>query len=86
MKSLYYSAAVRLENGITCVIGMQVLTAKEEEANIEAMECLYRFMIARYFGNAGATTFGQIATVMAFGQIDKESFELKTNLTIRADF
>lgn len=41
------------------------------------MECLYKFMVSRYFGHAG---------VMAFGQIDKESFELKTNLTIKTDY
>ena len=76
MKILYYSAAVRLENEITCVIGMQVLTTKKE-IDIEKMECLYKFMIARYFGHAG---------VMAFAQIDEESFRLKTNLTITTDY
>lgn len=76
MRILYYSAAVRLENEITCVIGMQVLTTKEE-VNIKKMECLYEFAIARYFGHA---------RVMAFGQIDKESFELKTNLTMTVNY
>nr|DAF98541.1 MAG TPA: hypothetical protein [Microviridae sp. ctuZ46] len=76
MKILYYSAAVKLKEKIKCVIGMQVLTTKEE-VTIEQMECLYRFMVERYFGHV---------RVMAFGQTDKESFELKTNITITAKY
>ena len=76
MKILYYSAAVRLENEITCIIGMQVFTTKKE-IEFEKMECVYKFMIARYFGHARVT---------AFGEIDKESFIFKTNLTITTDY
>ena len=77
MKKLYYSAAVKLENEITCVIGMKVDTVKEE-INNEKLECLYKFMIERYFGRK--------CKISAFGKVNKKEFETKTNLTIKTEF
>lgn len=76
MRKLYYSAAVKLENEITCIIGMSVLTNRE--INKETMKSLYKFMVSRYFGWS--------CKVEAFGQISRREFNNKTNLTIRTEF
>lgn len=41
------------------------------------MEDLYKFMVSRYLGNV---------VVRVFGEIDKKTFELKTNLTITTNY
>lgn len=76
MRKLYYSAAVKLENEITCIIGMSVLTNKKE-IDKETMKSLYKFMVSRYFGWSSKIT--------AFGQISRREFNNKTNLTIRTE-
>lgn len=70
MKKVYYSAVVKLENGIHCVIGMKANKAEED------MESLYKFAIERYFGPG--------LEILAFGKINKKEFETKTSLTINA--
>lgn len=75
MKKVYYSAVVKLENGIVCVIGMKTKTT-EVKINDEKMEGLYGFVVERYFGPK--------CQILAFSRISKKDFETKTCLTISA--
>lgn len=72
MKKLYFSAAVKLENRTTCVIGIMVLTEKKQ-IDIGKMKCLYEFIVTRYFGHT---------EIKEFGKISEKDFKNKTNLTI----
>lgn len=77
MKRVYYSAVVKLENGICCVIGMKAKTA-EKKINNEEMVSLYKFVVERYFGSK--------CEILAFDRISKKDFETKTSLTINAEY
>lgn len=76
MKNLYFSAGIKLQNGVICVIGMKVST-KNEDVDIEQMRIVYEYMIKRYFGEA---------EIQAFALTNKKEFKTKTNLTIKTEF
>jgi hypothetical protein len=76
MKKFYFSAVVKFNSGLTCVVGMQVITKKKEVDN-KAMEELFKFGVERYL-NA--------EELFAFGKITKNGFTNKTNVTITLNY